>query len=145
MPIKFNEWTSKVEWKQTHIYKYFSETSFVFIIFQQYSHGKNRDDIVLKGYKLWKMNNFDINFGLKEVWNEVSSIIDEDRLKLIKIRQSNGKTIIRNNLPGNNFNYLGHLRPGGKNGDDKEILSTGQEIVKQRFWLNKSYIKSIIE
>ena len=86
-----------------------------------------------------------INHELKEVWEQVRYLINENKLEIVPIEQKNGKIINKNNLPSSKFNALGHLRPGGVNGDDKVKLPTGQSIVKQRFWFNTEYIKEILD
>ena len=72
-------------------------------------------------------------------------IIIENKLEIVEVTQKNGKVIYKNNLPSSKFNSLGHLRPGGRNGEDKSDLPTGQRITKQRFWFNAEYVKEIID
>ncbi len=145
MPIDFNEWVSVSDWNSSSLYKYFKEKTLVLFIFQQYPIG-NRvadDEMTFLDVKLWKMSEYDLNHGLKEVWDEVRYLIIENKLEIIPHQRKND-VIFKNNLPSSKFNELGHLRPGGKNGQDKIELPTGQKIVKQRFWFNVSYVQEII-
>lgn len=77
--------------------------------------------------------------------DQVRYLINERKLEITPVKQKSGKIINKNNLPSGKFNLLGHLRPGGKNGDDQVELPTGQSIVKQRFWFNIDYVKEIID
>lgn len=43
-----------------------------------------------------------------------------------------------------NFNGVAHIRPKARNGADKVTLPDGQQITKQCYWLNNSYIADII-
>ena len=147
MPIDFNKWISETQWEQSSLYKYFSEKILVFFIFQQYPSGKRVDDSEMTFFdaKVWKMSQYDLNHGLKEIGEKVREIIIENKLEIVEVTQKNGKVIYKNNLPSSKFNSLGHLRPGGRNGEDKSDLPTGQRITKQRFWFNAEYVKEIID
>lgn len=146
MPVDFNHWSTVNNWQESSLYQYFNERFLVFFIFQQYPSGKrvNDDEITFLDVRIWKMPEYDLNHGLKEVWQRVHSLINENELEIVKCTQKNGVIVNKNNLPKSTFNYLGHLRPGAKNGEDKTMLPTGQSIVKQRFWFNQDYVKEII-
>ncbi|MBC2205630.1 DNA mismatch repair protein MutH [Listeria booriae] len=147
MPVNFQEWTDTKTWEESSLYKYFSRKVLVLFVFQQYTLGNRVDDneITFLDAKVWKMPEYDLNHGLKEVWDETRYLVKEQRLVIKPIQRKNGSIINTNNLPSSNFNTLGHLRPGAKNGDDKVILPTGQSIVKQKFWFNIEYVKEILE
>lgn len=147
MPVDFDEWVNNSEWKESYLYKYFNEKTLVLFIFQQYPSGKRVDDkeMTFLDAKVWKMSEYDLNHGLKEVWDEVRQLIMCNKLEIVECVQKNGKTVNKNNLPSSKFNNLGHLRPGGKNGLDKIELPTGQSIAKQRFWFNVEYVKEILD
>lgn len=147
MPVNFEEWVNSQNWMDSSLYKYFSEKTLVLFVFQQYPIGKRVDDteMTFLDAKVWKMSEYDLNHGLKEVWEEVRDLITQYKLEITAVRQKSGRVINKNNLPSSKFNELGHLRPGGKNGDDQVLLPTGQSIVKQRFWFNTEYVKEILE
>ena len=147
MPVDFEEWVNTSEWKDSYLYKYFSEKTLVLFIFQQYPSGKRVDDseMTFLDAKVWKMHEYDLNHGLKEIWDEVRYLILNNKLEIIETTKSNGSVVNKNNLPSSKFNYLGHLRPGGKNGQDKIQLPSGQNIAKQRFWFNAEYVKEILD
>lgn len=147
MPVNFKEWSETVAWESSSLYNYFYEKTLVLFIFQQYPTGKRVDDseMTFLGAKVWKMSEYDLNHGLKEVWEKVRYLINSNKLEITPVKLKSGKIINKNNLPTGLFNSLGHLRPGGINGDDKVLLPTGQRIVKQRFWFNNEYVKEIID
>ncbi|MCH5210171.1 MAG: hypothetical protein J1F01_04325 [Oscillospiraceae bacterium] len=47
---------------------------------------------------------------------------------------------VSNNLPKQSESRVAHVRPHGRNGDDKLPLPDGRMMTKQCFWLNNSYI-----
>ncbi|AZB41515.1 DNA mismatch repair protein MutH [Bacillus sp. FJAT-42376] len=147
MPVDFKEWSEASSWESSSLYRYFNEKTLLLFIFQQYPTGKRVDDseMTFLDVKVWKMSTYDLSHGLKDVWEQVRYLINAGKLEVNPVKQKNGKIIYKNNLPSSQFNSLGHLRPGAINGDDKVLLSTGQRIVKQRFWFNSEYVKEIIE
>lgn len=147
MTVNFEEWIEDKPWEESSLYKYFSSNLLLFFVFQQYPSGKRVADseMTFVDAKIWKMSKYDLSHGLKEVWEEVRNLIYDNKLEIIQIEQKNGRIINKNNLPSEKFNLLGHLRPGAKNGSDKIDLPTGQKLVRQRFWFNKSYVKEIID
>jgi hypothetical protein len=147
MPVDFDDWINTLDWKDSYLYKYFSEKTLVFFIFQQYPSGKRVDDseMTFIDAKVWKMSEYDLNHGLREIWDEVRNLIICNKLEIVETVQKDGKIVNKNNLPSSKFNSLGHLRPGGKNGSDKIKLPTGQSIAKQRFWFNAEYVKEILD
>lgn len=146
MPVNFEEWVSDTYWESSSLFTYFNEKVLVFFIFQQYPSGKRVDDdeMTFLGVKVWKMSDYDLTHGLKEIWSEVRYLIKQNKLEITSLEQRNGRIVNKNNLPSSKFNELGHLRPGAKNGSDKLLLPTGQRIVKQRFWFNVKYVEEII-
>lgn len=146
MQVDFDEWMKAPDWHSSELYRYFKEKVFVFFIFQQYPSGKKVADEEMTFLKatVWKMSDYDLEHGLKEVWDEVRNLVGEGKLKIESVEQKGGRRINKNNLPSITFNGLGHLRPGGKNGQDTVDLPDGQKIVRQRFWLNANYVKEMI-
>ena len=146
MNIDFKEWVDSPDWYASSLYRYFHDKVLVFFIFQQYPSGKRvaDDEMTFLKAKAWKMPDYDLEHGLKEVWDEVRDLLKNNRLEIKAVTQKNGRQVNKNNLPSMNFNELGHLRPGAKNGEDKVTLPDGQRIVRQRFWFNSSYVKEIL-
>lgn len=147
MNIDFEEWVESPNWHVSSLYQYFSKKIFVFFVFQQYPSGKRvaDDEMTFLKATVWKMSEYDLEHGLKEVWENVRYLLNNNRLEIKTVLQKKNRQVNKNNLPSISFNGLGHLRPGGRNGDDKVILPDGQYIVRQRFWLNSKYVKEILE
>lgn len=146
IPVDFDEWIEDKDFQESFLYNYFNNNYFAFFIFQEFTSEKiiSEKNIVFKDVVIWKMDEYDLNHGLKDIWMNVRELILNDKLTITQKKLSNGKYINNNNLPSSKFNYLGHLRPGAKDGKDKIVLSTGQKLVKQKFWFNKSYVEEII-
>ncbi|MGG2066943.1 Sau3AI family type II restriction endonuclease [Bacillus sp. S14(2024)] len=141
--IDFNQWTNE-SWEESHLRERFYETKFLFVVFEfrQTKKENPKRELYLKGIKLWNMPAHTIETEMKQLWEEVNKVIKEGIQ--IQYKKRGDKKIETNNLPKSNFNGVAHIRPKGKDGSDKIILPDGQKITKQCYWLNNTYIASII-
>lgn len=143
---KFNEWLEAKTWHQTRLYQYFYNTQFAFQVFQQFPAGQRvaDDEMTFKRAFIWQMPEYDLEHGLKKIWVDTCHLLSTGQLVITPKTQKSGKIIYHNNLPKAKDNDVCHLRPGGKNAQDVVLLPTGQKIARQRFWLNKQYVKDVI-
>ena len=142
--INFNQWLNET-WEESYLRERFYETKFLFVIFefrQTIKENPNRK-LYLKGIKLWNMPVHTIEIEIKHLWEEVNKIIREGIQ--IQYKKRGNHEIETNNLPKTKFNGVAHIRPKGQNGKDKILLPDGQKITKQCYWLNNSYIATIID
>lgn len=134
------------DWEDSDVYKYFSETKFLFVIYK-----KKGDDYYLQGAKFWNMPMSDIDGKLKEEWERARNIFIEG----VKFTIKDAKSPIKNNLPKKGDTNILHVRPHaqksaylingvkygqGKLGRDTDMLPDGNQMTKQCFWLNNDYI-----
>lgn len=99
------------------------ESKFLFIVYQE--TGKS---LVFKKALFWNMPYKD-RLEAQKVWDET--------VKKVKLSQAN-------DLPSKKFNKVSHVRPHAKNAKDTYPLPNGTEATKKCFWLNASYIASVI-
>lgn len=126
--FKFKEIIEE-NWEESYMYNLFSSTKFMFIIFKFDKKG----ELYLNNIKFWNMPVVDIE-EVHKVWDETVKVIKEG----IKIINKNGRDF--NNLPGQSFNEVSHVRPHGQNRNDCYELPDGRKLTKQCFWLNNTYI-----
>lgn len=126
--FKFTE-IIKEDWEESFMYNLFSSTKFMFIIFK---FDKNQN-LYLDNIKFWNMPNGDIE-EVHKVWSETVRVIKEG----VVIISKNGCNY--NNLPGQSFNRVSHVRPHGQNRNDCYELPDGRKMTKQCFWLSNKYI-----
>lgn len=141
--INFMEW-ARDDWVDSWLKNFFEETKFLFVIFEYKettSENKNRE-LFFKGIKLWNMPLTEIEGKLKKFYLS----LQQQLLSKVQIESVvRGKTVVaKNDLPSPGSNGLCHIRPKGRDGQDKTLLPDGQMIAKQAFWLDKEYIVSII-
>ena len=116
-------------WEESKLYSYLAPTKFLFVIFQQQSNG----EYIFEKAMFWNIPNEDLE-QVRTVWERAVKTI---RNGVHLIPTSRG---ISNNLPKQSDNPIAHVRPHGKDGDDKLPLPDGRMMTKQCFWLNNSYI-----
>jgi DNA mismatch repair protein MutH len=142
--IDFNQWKNE-SWEESYIRNRFYETKFLFIVFQYKEQKKDNPNrkLFFKGIKLWNMPENTIESKIKELWVEVNKLLHSG-LKIEYIKR--GENLVEtNNFPKSSFNGVTHIRPKGKDGNDKVELPNGQLITKQCYWLNNSYVSEIIK
>ncbi|WP_313893127.1 Sau3AI family type II restriction endonuclease [Psychrobacillus sp.] len=141
--VDFLEW-AKEKWEESWLKNYFEETKLLFVIFEFREtevENKNRE-LFFKGIKLWNMPIAEVEVTLKDFYfslqKQLISGVHIDNI------QRGRKIVAKNNLPSAGTNGLCHIRPKGRNGQDKTLLPDGQMIAKQAFWFDKEYIVSVI-
>ncbi len=140
--------------KPSNLQLYFSRTKFLFVVFK-----KENGNYILKGCQLWNMPFYDLNYVVRSGWERIRATIIEGIVlcrRTIKSGAHKGEFYISNNLPGKNDNPIIHIRPHAKKayyrfddyvkGDpaDGNELPDGRWMTTQCFWLNNTYVKSIL-
>lgn len=116
-------------WEESYMYNLFSSTKFMFIIFKFDANNELYFDKIL----FWNMPIDDIE-EVHRVWQETVDVINNG----VVITRKNGRDF--NNLPGQSFSRVSHVRPHGQNKLDCYELPDGRKLTKQCFWLNNKYV-----
>lgn len=121
-------------WEESEFYNYLAPTKFLFVVFQENELG----ELVFERVKFWNIPNADLE-EVRIVWERTVHTISEG-VKLIPTPMG-----VSNNLPKQSESRVAHVRPHGKDGNDKLPLPDGRMMTKQCFWLNNSYIAEQIK
>lgn len=131
----FIKLSKETEWEESELYNYIAPTKFLFVIFQE----SDNEEYVFERVKFWNIPNEDLD-EVQRVWERTVKTIN----KGVILEAKNGK--VCNNLPKQSESAVAHVRPHGKDGNDKLPLPDGRMMVKQCFWFNRTYIeKQIME
>lgn len=130
----FIELSQEDEWEESELYNYIAPTKFLFVIFQENEQG----ELVFERVKFWNIPNADLE-EVRTVWERTVQTIREG-VELVQTA-----TGVKNNLPKCSENRVSHVRPHGRNGEDKLPLPDGRMMTKQCFWLNNTYIAEQIK
>lgn len=140
--------------RQSTLQAYFSTTKFLFVVFK-----KQGNEYVLTGCQLWNMPYKDLNITVRKGWETIQRIIINGvkfTKKIVKSGDRRGKYNIQNNLPGKEDNPIIHIRPHAQkayykfdgyeegNPSDGNQLPNGDWMTTQCFWLNNTYVRSIL-
>ena len=140
--------------KPSTLQAYFASTKFLFVVFK-----KSGDAYILKGSQLWNMPYLDLNETVRRGWEHIrDTIINGVKLEMRPVLSGEraGRFNIHNNLPKKDDNPIIHIRPHAQKAyyrfDDYEEgnpangneLPDGRWMTTQCFWLNNSYVKSIL-
>ncbi|SLK35486.1 Type-2 restriction enzyme Sau3AI [Mycobacteroides abscessus subsp. abscessus] len=142
--IHFNQWINE-SWEESYIRNRFYETKFLFIIFEYKEQKKDNPNrkLFFKGIKLWNMPEKTIESKIKELWVKVNQLLHSG-LQIEYVKRG-GNLVEKNNFPKSSFNGVTHIRPKGRDGNDKVQLPNGKFITKQCYWLNNTYVSEIIK
>lgn len=130
----FIELSREDSWEDSALYELLAPTRFLFVIFKENEAGK----LVFERVKFWNIPNDDLE-EVHKVWQRTIDTINRG-VKLIQ--KANG---ISNDLPKQKENRVAHVRPHGKDGNDKLPLPDGRMMTRQCFWLNNTYIAEQIK
>ncbi len=142
------------EWEDSTLRTTFEETKYLFVVFNQ-----EGADIFFKDIKLWSMPTKDIEGDLYDGWKSVQDTLKAG-VKLTPVKSGNSYAV-KNNFHNLQDNRITHVRPHAslsinilKDGTvygkgnvetDGDVLPSGEIMTKQCFFLNNSYIYSIIK
>jgi DNA mismatch repair protein MutH len=97
---------------------------FLFVIFQEDENGIDR----LSRIAYWAMP-YEDRVEARRVWKET-------KRRLLKGLED---------FPSLSESRVAHVRPKGLNGQDKALTPSGSLVLKQAFWLNRSYIQEVLD
>lgn len=138
--FKFDEIMNN-EFDDSKLREELETTKYMFFIFK-----KINGEYVFKGIKLWNMPEVIIESKVKDVYEKTQEVIRTGNI--VNHIDKRGRRIT--NFPGMSYNGICHVRPHGRDSRDTIALPvsdkvTGlKEFTKQCFWLNNSYIRSIL-
>ena len=139
----------KEEWENSDVYKYFSETRFLFVVFKKYG-----DKYYLEDAMFWHMPLSELEQIGQNDWLQTQKVIQKGVIFTFKGNR------VMNNIPGAKETTIFHLRPKankaaydlpkfkfakGNIEKDTDTLPNGDKMTRQCFWLNNSYVKKQIE
>ncbi len=110
------------EWEDSNFFERL-EKKFLFVVFQEAEDGIEK--LLLVAY--WNMP-YEDRIEAQRVWEETRRRVSLEQLP----------------LPAASESRVSHVRPKGQNKQDTQLMPSGSSWVKQCFWLNSSYIGSVI-
>ena len=124
----------ETEWEESELYNYIAPTKFLFVIFHENDHG----EYVFERVKFWNIPNDDLD-EVRCVWERTVKTIRKG------VRFKFTPKGVKNDLPKQSESNVAHVRPHGKDSNDKLPLPDGRMMTKQCFWLNRDYVEKQVK
>ena len=132
--FKFTDLVNE-EWEESDFYNLLSSTKFLFVVYQENEKG----EFELDHAQFWNMPYEDLDNEVRGVWEKTKEVLNN---LPEKIHDGNHYISI---FPTQSQNRVSHVRPHGRDSKDTYKLPDGRDYPKQCFWLNNSYILSIVK
>ncbi|TLS99587.1 MutH/Sau3AI family endonuclease [Aliarcobacter cibarius] len=130
-----------VEWDNCSLLKDINRILFL-PIFREKNKGIPIEDRILGKAFFWSPSIDELEI-IKNEWEKYKQEILEGKVKITKI--PNGKDYKEvSGLSKESDTKIIHIRPHGKDRDDRDEDHLGNSIVKQSFWLNKNFLQQLI-
>ncbi len=130
----FIELSKEDSWEDSALYNMLAPTKFLFVIFKE----NDNEELVFDRVMFWNIPVKDLE-EVEKVWRKTVDTI-RTGVELTVTPQG-----VKNNFPKKTENDVAHVRPHGRNGNDKLPLPDGRMMTKQCFWLNNTYIAEQIK
>lgn len=130
--FKFTE-IIKEEWETSELRELLEPAKFMFVIFKENISG----EYVFERVMFWNMPAQDLE-EVQKVWERTVSIIKAG------VELTYDGRVTKNILPKQSENRVAHVRPHGRDSNDTYPLPDGRRMTKQCFWLNRTYIESVV-
>ena len=122
------------DWEDSDFYELLSSTKFLFVIYRE----DEKNEYRLDHAQFWNMPYEDLENEVRVVWEKTKMVLENLPSEL----KENGH--FKSIFPKQSENRISHVRPHAANSKDTYPLPDGREYPKQCFWLNNSYILSVI-
>lgn len=147
--IDFDEWTdSEIEFEDSSLYDYFTNHQFLCMLFEEPSMEAILCENKFIGFKRLSFTEEFIQKEVRKIWDEVRSLIWENRLVETEVLDKHGNprinpksgTIMTSlNFPKSKDNIV-FIRGGGIDASVKTEEVNGIKMYKQYVWIKGSYI-----
>lgn len=121
------------DWETSELREMLEPTKFMFVIFQENSYG----EYVFQRVFFWNIPRDDLE-EVRKVWERTVEIIKRG------VELHYDGNVVRNNLPKQSESRVAHVRPHARDSRDTYPLPDGRRMPKQCFWLNRTYIESVV-
>ena len=147
--IDFSEWCDKdIQFEDSAIYDYFANQQFLCILFEETSTNAPLCDNRFIGFKRLSFSDDFIQTEVRRIWNEVRTLIWEDKLTEYMEYDKNGDIRINPkthtyrtsiNFPKSKDNIV-FIRGGGLDASVKTEEVNGIKMYRQYVWIKGSYV-----
>lgn len=123
--LQYEQWENQKNGKMAEFHELLETKKFLFVVFQKIKDSK---ELILRSYKFWNFPQEDMP-DAEKVFSLTKKCINDGTYEL---------------LPKISENRVAHVRPHGRDKEDKILTPQGTFEVRRSFWLNAKYIEKVI-
>lgn len=133
------------DWDDSDLKNMFLSTKYLFVVYQE-----KDGELYFDRIKFWHMKESELDEVVRPVFEKLKAIISSGNIVQSVFKNSAGKETRKTNFPGQTDNPILHVRPHARDASDTcdlpvpDRLTGATKYTKQCFWLNSSYVMSII-
>lgn len=133
------------DWEDSDLRNMFATTKYMFVVFREKAGQLFFDDVIF-----WHMAEADLDQYVRPVFERVKTVVSTGNIVSYVAKNSAGKLVRHTNFPGMSENPIVHVRPHARDANDTcdlpvpDRLTGLTKFTKQCFWLNSSFIASIV-
>ena len=147
MSFPYFEFTDiyRQNWEDSDLRNMFANTKYMFVVFRE-----RNGELYFDRVKFWHMKETELDQKVRPVFEKLKKIIASGNIVSDVTKNAAGKLIRHTNFPGMSDNPIVHVRPHARDANDtcdlpvRDRLTGATSFTKQCFWLNSSYVESII-
>jgi len=131
------------EWEESIFLSMISKILFI-PIYKEHTDVKDLDELYLGNVFFWTPSNNEINI-IREEWLNYQQEVQDGKCKVTRIPWNTKKGYKEVScLSKESQTQIIHIRPHGRDSDDRDEDGLGNSIVKQSFWLNTKFMQQLI-
>ncbi len=131
------------EWEESTFLSMISKILFI-PIYKEHKNIKDLDKLHLGKAFFWTPNNVEINI-IRQEWLNYQREVKDGKCKVTRIPWNTKKGYKEVScLSKESQTQIIHIRPHGRDSDDRDEDGLGNSIVKQSFWLNTKFVQQLI-
>jgi len=140
--MKLNEFSNET-WEESTFKNLLSRILFI-PIYKDHCNSQSLDNHILGKSFFWSPNEEEENL-IKEEWDMYQNEVLTGKCKVTRIPNNTVRGYKEvTELSKESVTKIIHMRPHGRNADDRDEDLLGNDLVKQSFWLNKKFVQSLL-
>ena len=141
--MRLNEFVNEKDWSDSILREYLNKILFIPVV-KKNKNSKIDEKYLGKSF-FWEPSAKEEKI-IRNEWLQYKKEVLDGRCKIVKIPAKNKKGYIEvSKLSKESQTEIIHMRPHGRDSNDRDEDYLGNSIVKQCFWLNKLFVKKLIE
>ncbi|WP_107838925.1 MutH/Sau3AI family endonuclease [Metasolibacillus meyeri] len=154
LKIDFGEWTDEsISFEESSVFSYFNDYQLLCILFEEPDNSAKLLDNKFIGFKRLIIPDYIVDTDVRETWNKVRHLINNNELKESRLYNKNGELLInpKTKLTKTSINFpkskdfLFFVRGSGTDSSAKTLQVNGIQMYTQYLWMKGSVLLGMLE